>query len=365
MHQQGDVQVSSPLSTELQVFGHISAMGHAFRTVAGLGTVILGLWATGACGGATRGSGASAPNDAGPENLDSSLPAASADGGRPTAADFSDVWVDADFTQPVWLPPPSTTVVGDAASLLGTWAEVGTDGGTCGPPNPLVGDECFQLAFRSDASGVVHGTIRGVAPGTGIYPPPPQGPFAPATDSKVGYPTTVDPTHYFYLKEAPGAMNVDYRLFDPVLGSGTLTFWFSTMDLWSDWCALQTPSEWNVGGQVNYRCAPQTATSSTIDFGTYLLCTSAEDGPQCTDSRGYHGPCRCLDDAGVIASDNNSPWLPLCSRTVCECSAIQCRADVRDTEMNGSLVLSAGELSGMIDGIYHPVTPLTFRRVGP
>jgi hypothetical protein len=28
-----------------------------------------------------------------------------------------------------------------------------------------------------------------------------QGPFAPATDPNVGYPTTVDPTHYFYLKD--------------------------------------------------------------------------------------------------------------------------------------------------------------------
>jgi hypothetical protein len=333
-------------------------MPAVFSDVRPFAVSMLALWTATACGGATARTGAGPPDGgAGAGNADAGASPSLGNSDDAMTTEYADVRVEQDFTQPVWLPPPSTIIRGDATSLLGTWDEVSTDGGMCGSDY-----ECFQLVFQPDASGAVHGTIREVSRCCS-YPAPPQGPFAPATDPNVGYPTTVDPTRYFYLKGI--SLNVDYRLFDPVLQSSTLTFWFSPLDLWSDWCALQTASEWKVGGQIKYRCVPQTASSSTIDFGKYILCTSAEDGPQCTDSRGYQGPCVCADDSGIIGTTGADLWLPLCTRTVCECSATQCRGVVRDTEMNGSLVLSGGVLSGTIDGIFYPSAPVTFRRVGP
>src|SRR5262249_34866868 len=140
-----------------------------------------------------------------------------------------------------------------------------------------------------------------------------------ATDSNVGYPTTLSPDNYRFAKFL--CSNVDYPLLDPLVAGGILSFWFSPLDLWTEWCALQTPFASNVRGQTKYACVPQTANSSTTDFGKLILCTNALDGPQCLDSTGHQVPCACLPDAAVGPAGQD-----LCGQSVCECSATQCRA---------------------------------------
>lgn len=334
-----------------------------------------------ASGGAC-GTTAASPSRDGSPLTDS---AAEAGPGLPSATDYADVAIEQDFTQQVWLPPPSTTFQGDASSLVGVWDEIlpsggvvtigagaAWDGGTCDASNPGP-NGCLHIEIQQDSSGAFHGTIRSYAPLKSPYAPPngqqiPQGPFAPATDSNVGYPTTLNPSQYDFAESF--CSNVDYRLLDPVFARGTFSFWFSPLDLWTDWCALQTPFVWNVRGHTTYACVPQTADSSTTDFGKLVLCRNANDGPLCTDSSGFQGPCVCLDDGGLIEGRTtvlpNSP--PLCSNSVCECTASQCRALLRGTPYSATLTLNADELSGPYVGptpFSRPQAIITFRRVRP
>ena len=155
--------------------------------------------------------------------------------------------------------------------------------------------------------------------------------------------------------------NVPYQILDGVMTNGSLTFWFSPIDLWTGWCALQTPSVWHVGSKEEFRCVAQNA-NPTTDLGKLALCTSADDGPLCTDVNGVHTPCACLNDAGVVSATPT-----LCTKTVCECSASQCRADLRSSEINVALTLESGQLVGTIDFGFPPgpAQPTTFIRATP
>jgi hypothetical protein len=330
--------------------------GNRFRAI----LAILGIGA--ACGGGaadlTRG-------EAGRETGSGAGGAVDASDDLPKATDFADVNIDQNFTEPVWLPPPSTTVQGDATSLVGSWVQVGSDGGQC-PPGSYRG-LCWHLEIQNDTGGTVSGTVQ-ADPINGLTPgvlPPVSGPFAPATDPNVGYPTTVAPDNYTYLR-TDVVPNVPFQLFDGVVTSGSFTFWFSPIDLWSAWCAMQNPSPWTIGSQREYRCVPQTANQTTTDLGKLALCTSAVDGPLCTvpdNDTGVQQPCVCLQphDAGGNA--------PLCGNTVCECSATECRADVRSEEISATLQLSAGQLVGSLDlaAVPGPLPALsmTLQRVAP
>ncbi len=282
-------------------------------------------------GGRGAGSGTGATVDAG-EDL-------------PKATDFADVNIEQDFTEPVWLPPPSTTIDGDATSLVGSWVQVGSDGSQC-PPSFR---GCWHMEIRNDTGGTVRGTIHADGASNG----PVSGPFAPAMDPNVGYPTTVTPDNYGDARRSV-LPNVTYQLFDGVVSNGSFMFWFSPLDLWSGWCALQSSSPWTVGSQRTYRCVPQTADQTTTDLGKLALCTSADDGPKCYGVQ----PCVCLYDAGGSS--------PLCGNTVCECSATECRADVRSEESNATLQLNAEKLVGPLDlGGLWPSDSITFQRVSP
>jgi hypothetical protein len=288
-------------------------------------------------GGRGAGSGTGATVDAGDD--------------LPKATDFADVSVEQDFSEPVWLPPPSTTIEGDATSLVGSWVQVGSDGSQCPPSLQW----CWHMEIRNDTGGTVSGTIHVEGPSNG----PVSGPFAPAVDPNVGYPTTVTPDNYGYVRQSV-LPNVPYQLFDGVVSNGSFVFWFSTLDLWSGWCALQNPSPWTVDSQRKYRCVPQTADRTTTDLGKLALCTSAEDGPICNGQ-----PCVCEHDAGGS--------FPLCGNTVCECSATECRADVRSEEINATLQLNAGRLVGPFDSGFESggymtggaPSIITFQRVSP
>jgi hypothetical protein len=314
-------------------------------------------------GGHDDGSQSAGPSDA---SASPQLQSPGIDVVLPSATAFADVNVDADFTQPVDLPPPATTIAGDSASLLGSWVELAPDGSVCTPataPNRT----CFHLDIRKDGAGAVEGTIyedpldpaRG---GAGLI----VGPFPPATDPSVGYPSNLSPGDQLFCEGV--VPKVDYRLLDGVVNSGTFTFWYSALDLWSGWCALQTPYAWNVGGVTKYRCVPQTATPANTDAGKFDLCTSAYDGPQCTDSMGFAYQCVCLDRDG--GSYNAS--LPGCEAgagPVCECFATQCRANLRGGQTGATLAFEGGKLVGSfqigpaVDLM--PALAVTFRRATP
>jgi hypothetical protein len=323
---------------------------------------------TGAIGAQTRNDGGGSPEsgdvqEAGPMGyVDVAMPnpAKYADVALPNPADYADAVAPMDFTDPVWLPPPSTNIEGDLTNLVGSWDEVlAYDGTLCTPTHSVNTPGCTHLDIRAGANGGYAGTLHRDP----VSSPPPvtvSGPFAPAMDPTVGYPTTVSPSDdYSALRDI--VAGVEYRMLDGVLTNGTLNFWISTNDLWSDWCALQTSFAWNVRGMRVYRCAAQTADQSNTDLGKLALCTSAQDHPTCSSPSYGDFPCVCLDSKGQFFQG------PLCGRTVCECSASECRAAMRIASINATLQLQSGRLVGLLD-INPPGTSsqmVTLQKVAP
>jgi hypothetical protein len=333
---------------------------------------IVVLSSTLACGGAP-GSSAGSPDGGAMEDRSVRPPDAEAwtdvnpfaDVAFPTAAAYADVGVPANFTSPVWLPPPDTNIEGDLTDLVGSWVQVNATGAACTPANwtsgYLEGVVCIHIEIQKGPSGGFVGSIHGLRSSSppSSSSPDVYGPFAPATNPDVGYPPKLSPNDYSNAKQF--IANVPYQILDGVMTNGSLTFWFSPIDLWTGWCALQTPSVWHVGSKEEFRCVAQNA-DPTTDLGKLALCTSADDGPMCTDVNGVHTPCACLNDAGVVSATPT-----LCTRTVCECSASQCRADLRSSEINVAVTLESGQLVGTIDFGFPPgpAQPTTFIRATP
>src|SRR5215472_10219687 len=116
---------------------------------------LLAPWAIVACG-SSKLAGSISERDGGKESpapSDASaspeLQSSDSDVTLPSATAFADVNVEADFTQPVELPPPSTTIAGDSASIVGSWVELSLDGSVCIPPvmGPFTGT-CFHLDIQ-------------------------------------------------------------------------------------------------------------------------------------------------------------------------------------------------------------------------
>jgi hypothetical protein len=310
-----------------------------------------------ACGSAGAGLARLAPDG----GSGSSQGAAASDSGLPNSADYADVNIPMDFTQPVWLPPPDPVIQGDASELIGSWVEVTSDGTPCTPATATInigGTVCTHLEIRQAADGGFLGTVyRELLPGTPGSPI--TGPFAAAADPNVGYPTTVSPKDYNQLQGFTAG--VRYRVLGGALMGTTFAFWISPFDLWTDWCALQTPSLWTVNGNPRYRCASQTADAATTDLGKLVLCTSAGDRPMCVS---YDGstlfPCVCLNDAGDFTGG------PLCGRAACDCSASECRANLRNAVLDGSFELQGGKLVGYLDVVAFPGSGYTtLEKVAP
>jgi hypothetical protein len=166
-------------------------------------------------------------------------------------------------------------------------------------------------------------------------------PFAPVTDATVGYPTELSPAQYGIARDlVPG---LRYRAFDGHARGDQLTFWVSPLEVWSDWCAMQTPHLWTFESRREYRCSPEGATEADTDLGVHALCTSAEELAYCTERSGFDVPCVCLDDREQFTFG-----LALCSLTYCECSADACQADFRGTTIPASLRLEGDTLTGNI-----------------
>jgi hypothetical protein len=220
--------------------------------------------------------------------------------------------------------------------------ETGLDGNPCTPENPssdLWGTVCTHLEIQEGEQGGYVGTIyRERSPWNA---PLVFGPFAPATNPTRGYPMELLPEEYGHARAF--TPDVRYRLFDGLVRDGELTFWVTPLDLWTDWCGMQSSFQWEVSGKHEYRCVPQTASESDTDLGKLALCTSAEDLGYCEDAYSFSHPCVCLDD--TLHFDFT---LPLCSLPYCECSATECHADYRGTAITGTFRLEGDALAGNI-----------------
>ncbi len=277
---------------------------------------------------------------------------------RPDPSSFDHVDAATDFTQPVTVPLPDTSFSGDASSLVGSWIELNFDGKPCtiASPGPdLAGTVCTHLDIRATNAGYTGTIYRETST---LNDPQVQGPFAPAKDPTKGYPVELTPDQYGQARDfTPG---VDYRLFDGLVRNGYFSFWVSPLDLWSDWCGMQTAYPWTISGKQRYRCVPQDATEKSTDEGKLALCTSAEDLPTCKDRYGNENPCVCLDGTGEFNSA-----MPLCSLTYCECSATECHADVRGTAVTSVLSVDGDTMTGSIAfGLYF-APDITLQRVPP
>ncbi len=315
-----------------------------------VGAVLLVATAAAACGAGRAGVAPPRP-DGGADGVGTigpprPLSQPAEDASLPSPADYADVNIPIDFTDPVWLPPPSTDVAGDLTDLVGSWIEVDSSGQPC-TAAAMAGDAatgCTHLEIQRGADGAFVGTVylvRLVAPFTIA------GPFPMATDPTVGYPPMVSPSEYWELQSL--TVGVRYRVFDGALIDSTFTFWISPLDLWTDWCALQSPSLWNVNGKQKYQCVPQSADTSNTDLGKLSLCTSSNDRQMCASDSSTES-CVCVNGSG------GAP----CGPAACECSASACRAALRSDVFDVTLQLQSGKLVGLLGG-----EPTTLEKVAP
>jgi hypothetical protein len=93
------------------------------------------------------------------------------------------------------------------------------------------------------------------------------------------------------------------------------------MDLWRDWCSLQSPYPWVIAGQTFHACVPQDAASrAAIDDAKVVLCTAITSASQCPLPDGTYYPCNCPPET---APD------PRCALSACSCDATGCGANVQ------------------------------------
>jgi hypothetical protein len=295
----------------------------------------------GACVPAARAADASAsdppsnepPPDAGASDQPSNRPP------PPNVDDFDDVSDGVEWDMPIQSPPLSSAIAG-GARIVGLWLEMG-----CGLPQTKARWGCMRLEVTADTSGEVTGTVQFDSPQSSF------GPFPPAQDPGVGYPTA-DPSIYIALAE--GLSNVPYRILDGRFENDRFTFKWSPYDLWHEWCGLQTPYRWTIGDHAFSFCVPQDrAQWEGIDEGKIVLCTSAAFEPLCTDSSEATWPCLCQTGAPN----------PRCSSNYCQCDDASCDANVR-LGVHVELMLQGDDMTGSFSGGGENWTG-TLRRVSP
>ena len=151
----------------------------------------------------------------------------------------------------------------------------------------------ITIASVDQATGAMTGSVR---LGEGLPP-------APATDGDVGYPAGFKFNQYPWLSHEGFA----YTLVDATLTDARFRATFVTNELWSGWCALQTP---------------------------YPMGDSPEHGYNCLPNWGYMG-----SDSGCSQPDPmtgqqvpvDCDKLFLCEkRRVCSCDANQCVSSAQD-----------------------------------
>lgn len=135
-----------------------------------------------------------------------------------------------------------------------------------------------ELAFEIDAVDEATGAVTGrVLLGAGTAPPA-------ATDGDVGYPAG------FRLRSSYGLIQegFEYTLLDATLTGRRFRAGFDPRELWTDWCALQTPYPVSDAPGSSYSCLPSwgymvsdtfcsqpnpmTGEYVEVDCGKLLLC---------------------------------------------------------------------------------------------
>jgi hypothetical protein len=211
-----------------------------------------------------------------------------------------DIWaLDAsvDFEEPAPRPAPATQLQGaQIDSLIGTWNEMQGTHHFWGSP--------MKLTFSQDAAtGHVTGAIEFSCGPMCIET---TGPFPAPTDPNDAYPLEVEPIEHDSMRINVVPF-VPYRMLDARLEDGRLAFWFTTNDLWNEWCALQTPHPTTVDGKQRYSCTPDARSYGDVISqvvagvpieGKELLCASDGSVCSCTASSctlDYHSAIRTLD----------------------------------------------------------------------
>jgi hypothetical protein len=259
-------------------------------------------------------------------------------------SDFNGVSDNVSWTDAVTVPTPQVVIAGADDSIVGTWQEPDCDPSQTNAFGPSA---CMRLVIERDAAGEVTGSVH-FDRTDDIH-----GPFQPPQDPNVGYPIELDVTKYEYLvgNSVPG---VPYRILDGGFENGRLTFTFANLDIWHEWCRLQTPYPWQLGGRGFYFCVPQDdAAQTSIDEAKIVLCTSADFGPLCSDGGSGLEPCSCA--AGVN---------PRCSGAYCHCDSQACDADL-ESRHQVHLTLEGGRLSGTLSADSLSSDPVALERVSP
>jgi hypothetical protein len=296
-------------------------------------------------------------HDAGPAP-EEAAPAPEAAIARPPTGDIATQYVNRDagtrFGETVLAPEPSPFIAGAPEDLVGLWEQVGGDGELCTPTDHGL---CMQLRIeKQGATGAIVGHASFSWPDSSTATP--AGPFPKATDPDHGYPVGVAPRAY---GAGPGAApeyaGVEYTAFDGHAEGDTLSFWVSGAELWRDWCALQTPYPFRVEEMSGYRCVPQDATAVNMDYGKFLLCTSAYDEGVCSVENSplppSPVPCLCIGDAGRSDLRCGTRF-----ESVCNCTASRCEANLR-TDLARYRFTIAG------DTMRNAVDALELRKVSP
>ncbi len=170
--------------------------------------------------------------------------------------------------------------------------------------------DAIHLAFAGDPTGVVVGTMT---LGTGAPPPP-------ATDPNVGYPPGVAATDLFIQYIAEG---FPYTMANGSLVGERLRFDARPAELWTGWCALETPAP------NSSQCVPGWASTLTAND---TICTITDP------TTGKDVPIDCAK-------------LVLCRfAAVCSCSATTCYPELDLGILGVDLTFSGTTASGSIAG---------------
>jgi hypothetical protein len=234
-----------------------------------------------------------------------------------TAGKYVGVDSGVDFETPVAPAEPRLQIEGslEVERLVGTWMEVEADGSRCKTDKlPAIGAGiCARLELGTGGAGV-GGTIAWQRLTDSALDEGISGPFEPPSDASRGYPQGVGPELYGRLIGA--VPRVPYRMLDGTYSEGRLSFWYSPVDLWQEWCALQTPFPYDQYGRKGYRCVPPGATEENAELGPLVLCTSQWDFGTCAE----RVPCVCQDSSAS----------PLCKpAAMCNCTSAGCAPAVR------------------------------------
>jgi hypothetical protein len=158
------------------------------------------------------------------------------------------------------------------------------------------GSDVVKVTFASDSAGQV---VGGVVLGNGTPP-------APATDPNVGYPADFPTMFFGPALTSYWAEGFSYSMVTGISSSQRLRFSVNNFELWSGWCALQTPVDGSgtcvptneESTMSTSQCSqqnPVTGQTTIVDCGKLYLCLFA---CRCSTTS-----CTAADSAPALSFD--------------------------------------------------------------